>query len=82
MNLILTLPPETEAKLKEQARTLGKAPEVVALEALNDRLANDVEQQPTLPPDQWRRQFNAWLGSLKSRNPNVDDSRDSIYPDR
>ena len=81
MNLILHLPPETEAKLNEQARVLGKAPEAVALEALNDRLAEAVPQ-PSLSPEEWRRQFDAWVVGHPSRNPRVDDSRESIYPDR
>ena len=82
MNLILHLPPDTEAKLNEKARVLGKPPEAVALEALNDRLSEDVVAQPLLPPDEWLRQFDAWVVSHPSRNPRVDDSRESIYPDR
>jgi hypothetical protein len=32
-----------------------------------------------LPYDQWVKHFDAWLASRQSRNPDVDDSRDSIY---
>jgi hypothetical protein len=37
MNLILHLPPETEAKLKEQTALTGQAPEELALRALAAR---------------------------------------------
>lgn len=30
----------------------------------------------------WREFFDAWIAEQKSYNPNFDDSRESIYPDR
>jgi hypothetical protein len=82
MNLVLQISAEAEAKLNEQARSLGKAPEALALEALQDRLSGEDASQPILPPDEWLRQFDAWVRGHESRNPRVDDSRESIYPDR
>jgi hypothetical protein len=32
--------------------------------------------------DQWRAYFEQWLSRRRSYNPNFDDSRESIYPDR
>jgi hypothetical protein len=52
------------------------------LEALQDRLASEETSGRSLPADEWLRQFDAWVGTLTSHNPNVDDSRESIYPDR
>lgn len=81
MNLILCLPPDTEAKLREQAGLTGKSLEELALEALQDKLSAEVTPTPVLSPDDWTRQFQAWVSSHSSRNPRFDDSRDSIYPD-
>ena len=33
-------------------------------------------------PEKWREYFEDWLARRKSYNPNFDDSRESIYPDR
>ncbi len=42
--------------------------------ALKDRYIEDLEK--------WREYFDVWLTRRKSYNPNFDDSRESIYPDR
>jgi hypothetical protein len=36
----------------------------------------------TLPPNEWLQEFDAWVSDHESRNPRLDDSRESIYPDR
>jgi plasmid stability protein len=82
MNLILNLPPETEARLRQAAAESGKAPEELALEALDDKLSSEFSSEPELSREEWLKQFHAWVNSHKSRNPNVDDSRESFYPDR
>ena len=33
-------------------------------------------------PEKWRAYFRDWIARRKSYNPNFDDSRESIYPDR
>lgn len=35
-----------------------------------------------LPYDEWKRRFDELVASAKPCNPNVDDSRESIYPVR
>jgi hypothetical protein len=82
MNLMLNISPETEILLREYVAATGKQPEQLALEALQDRLASEETSGRSLPADEWLRQFDAWVGTLTSHNPNVDDSRESIYPDR
>lgn len=82
MNLILNISPETEIRLREYVAATGKQPEQLALEALQDKLAADETSTGSLSTDEWLRQFDAWVGTLTSHNPNVDDSRESIYPDR
>jgi hypothetical protein len=44
MNLVLHLPPETEAKLKEQAAAVRKSPEEFALRALEARLGESMQR--------------------------------------
>lgn len=40
------------------------------------------ESSSLLPPEEWIREFTAWARSHRPRNPNVDDSRESIYEGR
>lgn len=82
MNLTLNLPPETEAKLKEQASLMGKSLEDLALEALEDKLSVESVPAPVLSAEDWNLHFDAWVTGHSSRNPHFDDSRDSIYPDQ
>ena len=82
MNLTLHLPPDIEAKLRAQAEATGKAPEDIAVAALQEELSATDAAPPTLPLEQWLRDFDAWVADHQSRNPRVDDSRESIYPDR
>jgi len=82
MNLTLHLNPETEARLKEQADLTGRSLEELALEALQDKLSGEPTFPAALAPEEWLRQFDAWVGEHRSRNPRFDDSRNDIYPDR
>ncbi len=82
MHLTLRLTPELETELKAQAALTGKPPEELILEALRDKFASEPMPTTKLSTEEWRRQFESWVGSLESRNPNVDDSRESMYPDR
>lgn len=82
MTLTLTLSAETEAKLTARARELGKAPEAVALEAIDERLVAESDAPTTSSVSERLRQFENWVNSHQSRNLNLDDSRESFYPDR
>jgi hypothetical protein len=82
MTLVLQLPPETEAKLRDRAQLAGIAPEALALETLREGLGDDGLSAPALSTEAWLAEFDAWIAGLKPGNPNLDDSRDSIYPDR
>jgi hypothetical protein len=82
MSLTLILSTETEAKLRQVAAESGKAPEDLAVEVLEKMLADEDSEQPLLPTDEWLRRFDGWVAAQKPRNPNFDDSRESIYPDR
>ncbi len=50
--MVITLNPELEAALKEQARRQGVAPEVLALSALRERFLADA---PLEARDEWER---------------------------
>jgi hypothetical protein len=82
MNLILHLPPETEAKLKEQAAATGKAPEEFVLRALEEQLANSAQSPSALSADEWVADIRSWAEDHRHRSGDADDSRDSIYAGR
>ncbi len=53
--MVITLPPQLEAVLSEQARRRGVAPEVLALDALRERfLAGSGALEPR---DEWERRL-------------------------
>ena len=90
MNLILNLPPETEAKLKEQAAAVGRAPEEFVLITLEERLAAGSAQAGAerrglpdrLAAEQWIARFRKWAESHRRLAHEADDSRESIYEGR
>jgi hypothetical protein len=82
MNLILHLPPETEARLIEQATLEGKEPETLALEALEDRLSAPGAGAKKRPLQEWLRELNEAPTRLPPGNPEADFGRESIYEGR
>jgi hypothetical protein len=74
MNLLLHLPPETEALLLEQARATGRDAESLALEALREKLAAD-QASPLLPQDVWIKEFREFLATAADGNPDADFNR-------
>jgi hypothetical protein len=82
MTIVLQLPPDTEALLRDRAEREGVAPETLALETLRAGLGDEEPSVPILSSEAWLAEFDAWIAGLKPGNPNFDDSRESIYPDR
>jgi plasmid stability protein len=83
MNLILNLPPETEARLRQAAAESGRALEALALEALDEKLSTSDDPEVPLPLDRWQKKFRDALAALpRSAGTFVDDSRESIYEGR
>jgi hypothetical protein len=81
MHLVLNLPPETEARLRHAATESGKAPEDLAIEAIDEKLL--VEEQGELSLDRWQTRLRDALKALpRSAATFVDDSRESIYEGR
>jgi hypothetical protein len=75
--MVVTLPPQLEAALSEQARRRGMAPEALALDALRERFlpASD----PLEPRDEWERRL---LGAATDCGVSLSDaalSREEMY---
>jgi hypothetical protein len=86
MTLTLKLSPEGEAALNAQAHARGMSVEEWLLE-LAKRTRPPVARslQDELTPEEWVRQFNAWVEGHDRTTPPLSDeaiSRESIYPDR
>jgi hypothetical protein len=82
MTLTLHIAAELEARLLEQAKTEGKPPEDIALQALEDKLAYSKDSSAMLPRTVWKQEFNALLASMPNGNVNADLTRDSVYEGR
>ena len=88
MVLQISLPPNTEAKLRERAAAEGKDPAVFALEAVEEKLAggNGASGQSDAADrvaawDRFVAGMREWTQTLPPGH-HVDDSRDSIYEGR
>ena len=80
MSLTLSLPPEAAAELERCAAAAGIDPTTFVLQAVQAKLAErDEIDAVELSDEQWRSEFRHWLASHRSRNPQLDDSRESIY---
>jgi hypothetical protein len=82
MNLTLHLTPETESRLRAQAAQSGKSLETLALEAIEDILADGDESSRMLPYEVWKAKFDHLISSMPRGNPTADLSRESIYQGR
>ncbi|RIK73843.1 MAG: hypothetical protein DCC68_24200 [Planctomycetota bacterium] len=82
MILNLHVPVEKEAKLREAAAAAGQDVETFVLNAVDERLSEEVPTEPRLS----KEDFQAWLDNLIAMHPQVthfvDDSRESIYEGR
>ena len=74
--MVITLPPELEEALNEQARRQGVTPEALALNALRERF---LPAAPPQPRDEWERRL---LGLAKDCGVSLPDSavsREALY---
>ena len=84
----LTLDDATYAALAARAESAGLtverwlAAEFTDEDAANAAAAPDPGHLRGRSLEEWNREFDAFLASMKPRNPNLDDSRESIYPVR
>jgi predicted transcriptional regulator len=85
----IELSSEQKERLAELAERTGRSwSDVFDYCIRHDALSSDAQalQEETggyiEDPKLWQAQFDDWMSRQRSRNPNVDDSRESIYPDR
>lgn len=86
MTLTLTLTPEQEARLTEQATEHGQPNDQYALSLLDGALnATSSERRPfyeTTTPQEWVAALNEWASSHDPNGPVLlNDSREVIYED-
>lgn len=73
----LNLSPDRQLALENGAAAAGIDVSTFVWNAVKEKL-----EEPTLagaPFDVWKREYDAFKATLKSRNPSFDDSRESIY---
>ena len=77
----ITIPREVEASIRERAKASG-------FDSVDEYVLSLFHPDDSLPsphplPDElWRRELEAFVQTLTPGNPDVDDSRESIYRDR
>jgi hypothetical protein len=81
MTLTLSLPPDTEAQLRQRAAAAGKDITTFVREAVEEKLAVPATMAARTP-QQWKAEFNAWVAGQKPLPHVADDSRESIYAGR
>lgn len=74
--MVITVGPELEAALKEAARRQGVAPEVLAVNALQERFVAAAELQPR---DEWERSLLALAQDCGVSLSNAALSREELY---
>jgi hypothetical protein len=80
MTITISIPPNTQRELEQQALAAGTDVTSFVLGAVQEKLAEKNGDADTQRPyDEWSRDFHAWVAGQRSRNPGFDDSRDSIY---
>jgi hypothetical protein len=81
MNVTLPLSPENRAELEKRAAAAGTDVATFILAVVEQTLEANEQRVAAedLPYEQWKSDFEAWISSHPSRNPNFDDSRESIY---
>ncbi len=87
MTVTISLPAETEAKLRERAAATGKDVSTLVREAVEEKLSatNGNSATASIPYGRWSAEFTAWMNDVAKRAPMyppgyvADDSRESIY---
>ena len=85
--MTITISPQHEALLKEVVSsgyyTSQEEALTEAIRLLREQMSNGSPgEADLLPPDEWIEEFHKWTGRRRVGNPNLDDSRESIYEGR
>jgi hypothetical protein len=78
MNIELTLSSLEQADLEQRAAAAGSDVPHFIQNLLRAQLDERTETVET-PYEEWQADFRSWIDSQRSRNPQFDDSRESIY---
>ena len=85
MTVTLNLPPEKETAFKAQAHARGLSLEQWMLYVADQQVQPvSIAHLQKTDPQEWARQFDAWVNSHDPNTPVLSDeamSRESIYPD-
>ena len=79
MNITLSLSPEETADLQRRASALGTDIKTFLLHVVHDTSHSFEPTTIDIPYEQWKQEFQSWVKRGRSRNPDMDDSRESIY---
>jgi hypothetical protein len=81
MQITLALSPEIQAELERRAAATGTDVGGYVLDVVERQLeaGDNGAAEPPAAYEQWQCDFQAWIASHRSRNPDFDDSRESIY---
>jgi hypothetical protein len=82
MNLELNLSEHQQAALARLAASAGTDISHFVQDVLAKELAERTEVKRPLEGEQWQQRFEALIARHKPTGHPVDDSRESIYPDR
>jgi hypothetical protein len=82
MTLELHIPPEQETLLRRQATAAGMEIAEYVMAAVQEKIATAPDAEQTLSTREWRARLEAIGRRHKPTGRPLDDSRDSIYPDR
>ena len=79
MNVTLSLTEEETAEFQRRATQSGTDVNTFLMKVLRDRIDCNEPDVSSVPYLQWKKDFQEWIARNRSRNPNMDDSRESIY---
>lgn len=79
MNITLHLSSGDHAELEKRAAATNRDVASYIQDIVRQELEADGNGANGEPFEEWERRFREWVASHQSRNPNFDDSRESIY---
>ena len=88
MTVYISLPPETEARLRDRAAATGKDVSTLVREAVEEKFSAGNGNSAGMSYERWSAEFTAWMKDVAKRATMyppgyvADDSRDSIYEGR
>lgn len=79
MNFTLSLSDQESSILERRAAAAGTDVKTFLMHVVHGLDASEEQTVDDVPYDEWKREFQSWLNSHRSRNVDLDDSRESMY---